>query len=126
MPKAFSISFQSGVRGRGREPSRDMSWAGYAGNLFTSSGSRKTDFRVGGLPRCAESFICDAVVAHIRKSIAGSTFLASRGIAISQLPISACPDFFAPGIWPNSIWPITLDLFGSLKELIHAGQLMDI
>src|SRR5918911_3424123 len=49
MPNVFSISFQSGVRGRGRELSSERSCAGYEGNLATSSGSVNKDLRVGGL-----------------------------------------------------------------------------
>src|SRR6476620_12635858 len=66
IPKAFSISFHRGVRGRGRELSSERSCAGYEGNLATSCGSLKTDLRVGGFPRCAEFFICSALVAHNR------------------------------------------------------------
>src|SRR6185369_10734101 len=126
IPKAFSISFHRGVRGRGRELSSERSCAGYEGNLATSCGSLKTDLRVGGFPRCADILICSALVAHNRKSIAASLFFASRGIAINQLPISARPGFLAPGSCPNSIWPITFDFDESLNELIQAGQLMDI
>src|SRR5204863_747474 len=92
----------------------------------SNCGSVKTDRRVGGLPRSAESFICSALVAQRRKSMAASGFFASRGIAISQLPISARPGFLAPGSCPNSILPITYDFEGSFNELIQAGQLIDI
>src|SRR6266516_1345420 len=126
MPKAFSISFQNGALGRGFEVSSERNCAGYAGNFAISSASLKRDLRVGGLPRKAERFICSALVAQRRKSNAASLFFASRGIAISQLPISARPGFFAPGIVVNSILPITFDLAGSLNEEIHAGQLIEI
>jgi len=102
MPKAFSISFHCGVRGRGREVSSERICAGYAGYFATNSGSRNSDLRVGGLPRSADRFICSAVVAHTRKSIAVSAFLEVRGIAINQLPISACPGLRAPGKVANS------------------------
>ena len=74
MPKMFSISFHCGVRGRGRELSNERNWAGYAGNFASNSGSRKSDLRVGGLPRSADFFICSLVVAHSRNSSAASAF----------------------------------------------------
>src|SRR5262249_20628545 len=126
IPKTFSTSFHNDVRGRGRELSSDFSCAGNAGYLATSSGSLNSDFRVGGLPRRVERFICSALVAQSRKSIAASAAFEARGIAINQLPISARPGFLPEGKVVNSILPITLDFPGSLNALIQAGQLIDI
>src|SRR5215213_2746501 len=126
IPNVFSISFQSGVRGLGLEVSSERSCAGYAGNLSSSSASVKTDLRVGGLPRRADCFICSGAVAQTRKSKAASEFLDPFGIAMSQLPISACPGLFAPGRVVKAISPGTRDRAGSLKALIHAGQFMDM
>src|SRR4051812_7288081 len=126
MPNAFSISLHCGVCGRGRANVNKCSCNGYDGNFACNCGLMKTETRVGGLPRSAESFICSGLVAQSRKSIAASGFFASRGMAINQLPISAPPGCRPPGICLNSILPTTFDFDGSLKELIHAGQLIDI
>src|SRR5947199_568171 len=140
MPKTFSISFHSGVRGRGFEVSSDLSCAGYEGNRAMSSVSLNTERRVGGLPIIADFFICSGAVAHKRKSKAASWLCEPFGIATSQLPISARParsvficlpdkNRAASPVWPGivvkAILPTTFDLAGSLKALIHAGQLMD-
>src|SRR5437867_417029 len=124
MPKAFSISFQSGVRGRGREVSSDLSCTGYDGYFAFNSGSLKTLVRVGGLPRSADLRNCSALVAQRRKSKDASALRAALGIARSQLPISACPACFSPGIVATSTLPGTFVFSGLFKAGIHAGQLM--